>query len=256
MSWTEAVIGGRTAVRVWEAGAGAPVLYLHGFDGHPGEAPFLVRLAETRRVIAPEHPGYGESGGAEENDDVLAMVLHYRQLIEQLAPGPVDVVGHSLGGMFAAELAAICPQVVRRLVLVSPFGLWLDATQIPDPFSLNEEALAKLTWADPARRPSAKTNGTGNSVIEAALARTTNLSMASRFLWPIPDRGLARRIGIIRAPSLVLRGEQDRLIPEAYGGAFASAIPGAKVQLIPDAGHYPMAEQPQAFLDAVTAFIA
>jgi pimeloyl-ACP methyl ester carboxylesterase len=256
MSWTESTIGGTTAVRVWEAGAGTPLLYLHGFEAHPGEAPFVARLAESRRVIAPEHPGYGETGGAEETGDILAMVLHYRQLIEQAGLGPVDIVGHSLGGMFAAELAAICPQVVRRLVLVSPYGLWLDEAELPDPFRLGEDALAALTWAAPARRVKPATNGTGGpSMIDAALARATNLSMATRFLWPIPDRGLDRRIGLIRAPSLVLAGEQDRLVPPAYAHAFAARIPGARTQLIPDAGHYPMSEQPEAFLQAVSAFL-
>jgi pimeloyl-ACP methyl ester carboxylesterase len=255
MSWNESTIGGRTAVRVWEAGSGTPLLYLHGFEAHPGEAPFLARLAESRRVIAPEHPGYGESGGAEEVDDILAMVLHYRQLIDQAGVGPIDVIGHSLGGMFAAELAAICPQVVRRLVLVSPFGLWLDEAQIADPFRLGEEGLAALTWADPARRAKPATNGTGPSAIDTALARATNLAMATRFLWPIPDRGLDRRIGLIQAPTLVIAGDGDRLIPPVYAQTFATRIPGAKAQLIPDAGHYPMSEQPEASLAAVGSFL-
>src|SRR5579871_2331150 len=91
---------GAFTVRVWESGAGRPLLYLHGFEGHAGDAPFLERLAQDRRVIAPEAPGFGESAGIEQIDGILDLVLVYRQLVEALGLGEVDLIGHSLGGMF------------------------------------------------------------------------------------------------------------------------------------------------------------
>ncbi len=113
-------------VDVWEGGAGSPLMFLHGYERHPGDAAFLGRLAQRHRVWAPEQPGYGTSIGSEEIHDLLDLVLFYRALMQDLDVGPVDLVGHSIGGMIAAEIAAITPDVVRRLVLVDSFGLWLD----------------------------------------------------------------------------------------------------------------------------------
>jgi len=207
-------------VRVWSEGAGPPLLYLHGFDGHPGDAPFLQRLAENRRVIAPEAPGFGLSTGIEEIDGVLELALFYRQLVEALGLGAVDLVGHSLGGMFAAEFAAICPQYVRQLVLVSPFGLWIEEAEIPDFLAMSAGQLARATWHDPesaAAQATQKGSSNGASPVATAVQRASNLSAAGKFLWPIPDRGLRKRLPLIAAPTLVVRGASDKLIPAPYG---------------------------------------
>jgi pimeloyl-ACP methyl ester carboxylesterase len=244
---------------VWTAGEGAPLLYLHGFDGHPGDAPFLDALAKQHRVIAPEHPGFGDSTGGENLDDVLDVALYFRQLVAALGVQSVDVVGHSLGGMFAAEFAAICPQVVRRLVLVAPFGLWLDEAQIPDLFVMSPSQLQRATWHNPessAAQDSMTRLVNGKSGIAATVTRAGNLSAAGKFLWPIPDRGLRKRLPLISAPTLVVVGGSDRLIGVPYGEAFASRIPGARLAVVPEAGHQPMLEQPEAFQEVVTSFLA
>ncbi len=145
---------GAADIRVWTAGTGSPLLYLHGLERHPGDAPFLQALAKTHRVIAPEHPGYGESTGFEGMRDVIDVALHYRRVVESLADGPVDVIGHCLGGMFAAEFAATSPHLVRKLVLVAPYGLWRDDVPIPDPFAIENANFARakstLSWAKTA----------------------------------------------------------------------------------------------------------
>lgn len=117
---------GQFDVNVWSEGTGEPLLFLHGYERHPGSAAFLTRLAEKYRVLAPEQPGYGSSTGFEQIRDMTDLVLFYRSLIGSWGISQIDVVGHSTGGMLAAELAALAPQVVRRLVLVDSFGLWLD----------------------------------------------------------------------------------------------------------------------------------
>jgi len=252
------VAGDTFQTRLWSAGEGEPLLYLHGFEGHSGNAPFLTSLAEQRRVIAPEHPGYGDSTGIEQIDDVVDMTLYYRQLVETLDLGQVDVIGHSLGGMFAAEFAALCPQHVRRLVLVAPFGIWLEEAQIPDLFVMSPSQLQRATWHDP-ESPRAQqtltqtTNGT--SGVQAIVRRAGNLSTAGKFLWPIPDRGLAKRLPLIHAQTLVLLGDADRLITRPYGDAFTAMIPNASLHIIAGAGHTPMLEQPEAFLAATQAFL-
>ncbi|MBN8872749.1 MAG: alpha/beta hydrolase [Rhodospirillales bacterium] len=245
---------GAARVRVWQFGAPhpgqPPLLYLHGFEAHPGPAPFLIRLARQQEVWAPEHPGYGESSGFESIHDVTDLVLHYRRLIEHWGVGRVDLMGHSLGGMFAAEIAALCPHLVRRLVLVDAYGLWLDAHPAPDPFVMPAEALARAKFADPGwagREPTTLPE----DAAARAIARTGNLAAATKFMWPVADRGLARRLPFVHAPTLVVHGAADGLVPPAHAEAFARLIPAARVAMIPNAGHLPMVEQEDAFLAAV-----
>src|SRR5580692_2242404 len=117
---------GQFDINVWSEGTGEPVLFLHGYERHPGSAGFLTRLAENHRVLAPEQPGYGSSTGFDQIRDITDLTLFYRSLIASWGVAQIDVVGHSMGGMLAAEIAVLVPQVVRRLVLVDSFGLWLD----------------------------------------------------------------------------------------------------------------------------------
>lgn len=253
MRQTHEDIGGRS-IRVWSGGEGAPLLYLHGFEQHPGNAPFLNRLAQTYAIKAPEHPGFGHSTGLETMVDLLDMALHLRRFIEQWNAGPVNVIGHSLGGMFAAELAVIAPHLVRRLVLVNSYGLWLDESPLPDPFVISADALAQAKWHDPAngaREPSAF-DATADGT--AQVFRSVNLAAATKFLWPIPDRGLARRAGDIQAPTLILHGESDRLVPLPHASALKRLVPNAELVRLPNAGHLPMIEAEDAFIDAVQDF--
>jgi pimeloyl-ACP methyl ester carboxylesterase len=248
---------GPAEIRVWSGGSGAPLLYLHGFEQHPGSATFLDRLARNREVRAPEHPGFGESAGFEDPYDVIDLALHYRRLIEQWNGGPVDVVGHCLGGMFAAELAALNPQLVRRLVLVGAYGLWLDDLPLPDPFAMAPKDLERAKWHEPERapvpEPSAFEGGEGAA---HAIFRVQNLGTATKFMWPIPDRGLRRRLAFIKAPTLIVHGASDGLVPPAYAEAFARLTPNARVATIRNAGHLPMIEAEDEFVSTVNEFLS
>lgn len=247
---------GQVPVRSYVGGKGAPLVYLHGFEQHPGTAPFLAKLAEKRRVIAPEHPGFGESGGFSELVDILDLALHYRAYLDPIVRehGPVDLVGHSLGGMFAAEIAAICPDLVRRLVLVDAYGLWLDDHPQPDPFVMPQAEFDAAKWADPALARQ-ETNSYDGAAENYVYYRSQNLGAASKFMWPLPDRGLARRLKYIKAPTLVIHGAEDGLVPPVYAQAWADAIDGARVEILDGAGHLPMVEAEAAFLDAVQDFL-
>lgn len=246
---------GQYDVRVWSGGSGAPVLYLHGWEQHPGDAPFLNRLAQTRAVKAPEHPGYGVSTGIENVVDVVDVALFYRRLIEAWGVGPVDIIGHDLGGMLAAEIAAVAPHLVKKLVLVSPYGLWLDEAPMIDPFTAQPPALAEAKWANvelAGAEPSAFDAADG---FNPGTFRMTNLAAATKFLWPIPDRGLSRRIAYVDAPTLVVRGEADGLVPAPYVDAWVKALPGARAVSVPAAGHLPMVEAEDKFIEIVDGFL-
>ncbi|MCO1656248.1 alpha/beta fold hydrolase [Pseudonocardia humida] len=246
---------GRFDVQVWEQGSGEPLLYLHGYERHPGGAGFLRRLAESRRVLAPEQPGYGRSTGVESFTDVLDVALFYRELVESWGIDRIDVVGHSLGGMFAAELAAIAPQLVRRLVLVNAFGLWLDSQPAPDPFGAADEVKAAKWHGEAPTSEPTNFEPDPDDPHAAILFSAQNLGSATKFMWPIADRGLRRRLPLIDAPTLVVHGTSDGLLPPAYAEEFVRLIPDARLAPIEAAGHYPMVEREDEFVAAVTDFL-
>jgi len=241
-----------TPVRVWRQGAaaGGTLVFLHGVQQQMGDAPFLRALAQRHHVVAPEHPGFGGTGGFDRLHDLTDLILHYRRVLEALgAARPVTLMGHSLGGMFAAEIAAFCPDLVDRLVLVNSYGLWLDEAPMPDYFVMQKPQLDAALWAtrDPARIAALK------ALIPAEtddhLAQNT--ASATKYMWPLPDRGLRRRLHHIKAPTLVIHGAEDGLIPLAHARALAGAIPQADLVTIAGAGHYPMIEAEADFLAAL-----
>jgi pimeloyl-ACP methyl ester carboxylesterase len=246
---------GRFDVELWESGSGDPLLYLHGYERHPGGAGFLERLAQSRRVLAPEQPGYGRSTGFESFTDVLDVTLYHRELVGSWGIERVDVVGHSLGGMFAAELAAVAPQMVRKLVLVNAYGLWLDDQPTLDPFGPADE-VKKAKWhGEPPKTEPTNFVPDPDNPHAAILFAAQNLGSATKFMWPIADRGLRRRLPLIDAPTLVVHGTSDGLLPLSYAEEFVRLIPDATLAPIEAAGHYPMIEQEDAFVSAVTTFL-
>jgi len=232
-------------------------LYLHGYERHPGAAPFLQHLARTRTVVAPEQPGYGDSHGNELVRDIFDLVLFYRLFLEHSGVTKADVIGHSSGGMIAAELAVMCPNVVGRLVLVNSFGLWSDQTGGTDPFGRKED-VAAAKWHDASNAPNPEPSNfdlTSSSREDRILFDARNLSSASKLLWPLPDRGLRRRLPYITTPTLVIHGASDGLVPPDYGETFAQLIPNARLVPVEEAGHYPMFEQEDAFCRVIDAFL-
>lgn len=251
-------------VRVWSRGtptvdAATPLVFLHGLESHPGDVAFLRSLAERRPVVAPELPGYGASTGFEHIEELLDLVLFERRLIEHLGVGPVHVMGHSLGGMLAAEVAALCPHLVRKLVLVDAYGLWIDEEPLPDPYVLGPTELAAAKWHDPAAAPDpepAIAEADPDDPHASMFTRSRNLATSTKFLWPLPDRGLRKRLPYVVAPSLVVHGRHDGLVPLRYGEELAAAIPDARLVVVDGAGHFPMIERQDAFVAAVEAFLA
>src|SRR5207253_1360559 len=169
---------------------------------------------------------------------------------------PPILVGHSLGGMIAAEMAAVAPREVERLGLIAPAGLWLDQHPIPDLFSKLPHELPALLFHDPAFGERVMTAGADfddPKFLETFIIRNTRqLAMAGKLLFPIPDRGLAERLYRIRAKTVLVWGESDRVIAPAYGDAFRRGIAGAELVRVPAAGHMVIVEQPEAVVAALT----
>jgi pimeloyl-ACP methyl ester carboxylesterase len=256
---TQQKIGGeRFEVEMQVFGSGAPLLFLHGAGGLIGIDPFLEELGKDFKVVAPHLPGYGESSGGELIEDVVDACLFYHQLMDDLGIETAHVVGHSMGGMLAAELAALDVHRIGKLVLVCPAGFWLEQFPLPDPFAMDLSVLAAHLFHDP-KSPMSQMFSTiptdPQQLADMYVERTKRLTQASRFLWPIPERGLKKRAWRIAAPTLVVWGESDRLIPPIYADEFTSRIRNSLSVVIEQAGHMVMYEQPQAFVNTVRDFL-
>ena len=246
--------GGKFKTRVLIAGSGDPLLYLHGAGGLHWD-PFLDGLSAGHRVIAPEHPGFGQSQGLEHVEDLWDLVLYYNELLDALGVARATVVGHSFGGMVAAELAANNPERVDRLVLIAPIGLWLDEHPVPDISGIPAAQLPGLILADPTGPLAAMLPAPDPTDPESLLAAVNNITSILQFIWPLPDKGLSKRLYRVNAPTLLVWGRQDGLVHPAYGDAFAAAIADARLEVVDGAGHLPQLEQPGPVAAAVSAFL-
>jgi pimeloyl-ACP methyl ester carboxylesterase len=245
--------------RVLEGGSGTPVVFFHGAGGLLADNPFLDQLAARYHVFAPELPGYGESTGEDLLEDMLDFTLHGGDVVAALGLAKPHLIGHSMGGMIAAEMAAIAPNDVGKLVLVAAAGLWIEEHPIPDIFALLPGQLVELLFEDPVKGQALLTGGADFSDMEVFkefyLGQQRRLAMAGKILFPIPNRRVSKRLYRVTAPTLILWGQGDRLVVPAYARRWAALIPGATVDLVPNAAHMLPYEQPQAFTSAVSRFL-
>jgi pimeloyl-ACP methyl ester carboxylesterase len=259
MKWQSVDTRKGTRCRVLEGGSGAPLVFFHSAGGLLADNPFLDRLAQRHHVFAPEWPGYGDSTGEELLEDMLDFALHGWDLVEALGLRGPRLVGHSMGGMIAAEMACLSPREVGKLVLACPAGLWLDEHPIADVFALLPFQLAELLFHDPARGQALLTGGADLSDMDALkefyVASQRRLAMAGKILFPIPNRRLSKRLYRLTAETLLLWGASDRLIVPAYAARWQALIATARVQLIDGAGHMLPYEQPEEFVKAVEGFL-
>ena len=253
---TVALRDGTLTFRVLSAGQGPPLVYFHSIHERGTWSPFLDRLAERHTVHAPLHPGVQGSTGVETLDDVVDLALAYDELLDRLALGPACLVGHFFGAMVAAEVAALWPRHAARLALISPLGLWLDQAPVADVLILPPEDLPAVLWADPASAPArawaALPEGDEENVA-AQIESIQRRAAIARFVWPIPDKGIKKRLHRIAAPTLILWGDQDRANPVAYAGEWQRRIKGSALQVLPG-GHMLPHETPAACAAAIAGF--
>jgi len=186
---------------------------------------------------------------------MLDITLHTFDVIDALGLDRPILVGHSMGGMIAGEMVAIAPGEVERLALIAPAWLWLDDHPVPDVFSKLPHELPALLFHDPEFGGRVMTAGADlddPKFLEAFVIRNTRqLAMAGKLLFPIPERGLVDRLYRIRANTVIVWDESDRMIPPAHGEAFCRGVIGAELVRLPSAGHMVILEQPEAVVAAI-----
>jgi pimeloyl-ACP methyl ester carboxylesterase len=242
---------------VFRGGEGAPIVFLHAGGGLLPEDPLLVGLARSRSIVAPIAPGFADLADLDEIRDVHELAMHYDDLLEALGLDGVPVIGHSFGGMTAAELASHYPRRVSQLVLIAPIGLWNDDYPVADFFATLPNELPELLFAD-VSHPAAQamyTGADGEPDVEALVPIVRGMTTLAKFMWPIPDRELRRRLRRITAPTLIVWGADDALAPARYADDFVGGIPNATKVILPGAGHMVPLERTGDVLAAIEAFL-
>ena len=255
------VWGGRLQMHVKHAGSGDPVIYLHAAAG-PRWDGFLEEIAARHTIYAPEHPGTsaGDPDAIDQVTELWDLVLIYEETIRSLGlPGPPACVGASIGGMLAAELAASFPALFSKLVLLAPAGLWREDPAPHDWLSSPPEELPQRLFLDQSRatvQDFLRPPDDPDEALDRQIGAIWSMGCTGKFMWPIPDRGLRRRLHRISIPTLVLWGIDDDITPSLYAQDFGDAIAGAVVKVIPDSGHIVQVEQRETVAKLALAFLS
>jgi pimeloyl-ACP methyl ester carboxylesterase len=257
---TITVSDGRAKIQVLESGHGPDLVFFHGAGGATQADPFLDALSRRFRVRAPLLPGYGESNGGDNFRTMLDITLLGLDILDALKVDNPLVVGHSMGGMLAAEMAATAANDIKRLALIAPAGLWLDAHPIPDVFALLPADYPPLLFHDVKlgeRLITAGLNLDDHEFLRAFLIQSSRqLGFAGKMLFPIPDRGLGERLYRIKAKTLLIWGDDDKLIKPIYAKAFREKLRNCDYVEVKNAGHMVTLEQPEAVIAALARLAA
>jgi pimeloyl-ACP methyl ester carboxylesterase len=254
-AWKEATVtldGCR--INVLRGGKGEPLLFLHGAGGGGAWLPFMEDLAQRFDVIAPEHPGFGKSDTPDWFDGIHDLVFFYLDFLAAEGLAGVHLVGTSLGGWLAAEMAMVDAARLKTLTLVAPAGLHVKGVKKADIFLWPPEELARHLFHDPALAEAEAKRAVDPAGEDARMKNryaTARLAWQPRFYDPLLMKWLKR----VTLPTLILWGEEDRILPSAHAPAFHEMLRHSHVELIPNCGHLPHIECKDAFVASVTRFI-
>ena len=240
---------------VRHAGKGQPLLWLHGTDGLAEWPEILDRLSQRYEVIAPDHPGFGESTIPGWMDDVSDLAYLYLDFMKTLGLEDAHVVGHSLGGWIGLEMAVRQTSRLASLTLIAPAGIHVKGAAKTDIFMIDPDEQARLAYCDPQKGEQAAQRASAAKYQEAAIA---NRVASARFGWNprFHNPRLERWLGRIDIPTLIVWGEQDRIFAPAHAEAFQRAIPGSEVAMIRNAGHLPHIERLDESAAVIESFLA
>lgn len=243
--------------RVWRAGSGPRLGWFAGFGGLPRWMPFLDELARSRTVIVPSLPGFpGGDRGHSVLDNHLDWLLAVREIIDKSGLNGADLAGSSVGASLAADAAALWPDAVRKLALIAPFGLYDEKTPPADPWAQRTDAVAGLMCADPEIWKAMKEAPEGANSIEWPIEQTRANEAAARIFWPLGNTRIEKRLRLIKAPTLLLWGEQDRVMPRTYADLFAKGIAApTEIRVIEGAGHLAELDKPELVAKAIVDFL-
>lgn len=234
-----------------ERGTGRPVLLLHGGGGPQTVAPFGVRLAAElpAHVVVPTHPGFGGTSRPDDLTTIAGLAELYADLLDRLDLEDVLVIGNSIGGWIAAELALLDSPRIAELVIVDGVGLQVQGHPVVDFFSLTLPEVADFSYHD----PDAFRIDPSTLPPEAQAQLAANRATLAVYAAAMEDPTLQTRLAAITVPTTVIWGDADRVADPTYGQAYADAIPGARFELLPNTGHLPQLESPDLLLKVLSS---
>jgi pimeloyl-ACP methyl ester carboxylesterase len=244
-------------LEIADGGIGSPLLMLHGASGFECRQPINALMSKHCRLICPSHPGFGRSALPDWLDSVDDIAHVYLELLDKLDLSTVDLIGCSIGGWIAAEMATKAPERFNKLLFVGPVGVKTgspDQLDIPDVFALSPIDLNGLLFRDPAKMVPDPAALSDDELAIVARNRETLALLAWEPYMHNPK--LNHRLHRISAPTLFLRGDCDGLISEKYLQAYAALVPKARTATIKNAGHVPHLEQPEEFAAAAIEFLS
>jgi pimeloyl-ACP methyl ester carboxylesterase len=261
----ERIQAGEVELEVIRGGSGPTVLLLHGPTTYSTETPFLPLLAETASVVAPSHPGFGESARPDDIETVYDLVHVYQDLLDGLPDDKVTLIGCSFGGWLAAELAVNYGHRLARLVLLDPVGIKVgprDERDITHLFNTAPAELARRAWHDPSRQRLGQLGLGWQQHLDAMsddelvrLARGWDALCLYAWRPHLYNPRLKRWLRRISVPTLLLWGASDRIVASGYAEAWRDLIPGSQLQMIAEAGHHPELERPEAVVEGIRRFL-
>jgi pimeloyl-ACP methyl ester carboxylesterase len=241
-------------IRIMRGGAGPPLLFLHGARGASAWLPFMQKLAQQFDLIVPEHPGFGGSDTPDWLDNVGDLAYFYLDVIDQLGLGRVNLVGTSLGGWIAAELAVRCCDRLRSLVLSAPAGIHVKGLPKGDTFIWSPAEMMRKLFHDQTLAEAALQKPLSEA---EQFSEMKNRLIMAKLTWQprLYNPHLHKWLHRISVPTLILWGDDDQIIPSGYGPAFAELIPGSRLEIIAECGHLPQIEQTDAFVEKISVFV-
>ena len=258
--YTESTIYvGSTGVSLLRGGSGRPLLVLHEELGHPGWLAWHSELAQARSLLLPVHPGFGSLPRADWVSSVRDLAGFYSRMLREMALGPVDVIGFSLGGWIAAEMAAADAGQFRRMALVAPTGIRPPEGEILDLFIVTARAYLDASVHDAAATPEFGALYGGEQTPEQFEAWEDARAESARLAWKpyMHNPSLPHLLGGVRGlPTLIVWGRDDRVVPLSAGEAYNRAIAGSELAVFDHCGHRPEIERAAEFVNLVCGFLA
>ena len=244
---------GAVPVSYGDRGTGPVFVALHGGAGPQSVTGFADQLAEAgpARVITPVHPGFAGTARPAGLDSVTGLARLYLRLLDELGLADVTVIGNSIGGWIAADMAVTGSARITGVVLVDACGIEVPGHPVADFFSLTLDQVAELSYHDP---DSFRIDPGAMSAEQRAAMAGNREALAIYGGTAMADPGLRARLGQVSVPTLVVWGDSDRIVDPDYGRAYAAAIPGARFRLLPATGHVPQIETPAQLLGAILDF--
>ncbi len=256
---TEAIVDAAgVRIELRRGGAGAPLLVLHGELGVPGWLRAYAQLARHFTVYVPSLPGFGRSARPDWIVGVRDLAAWVTWFVRDLGlPQPLPVIGFSLGGWVAAEIATMNAGLFTKMVLVGAAGLQPDEGHVWDYFLHGSQEAFAQAFCEPAKAPEYAQYYGNAWTPEQEMQAEQDRQMAARLLWKpyMRSHTLPALLRGVATPTLVIWGRQDAIIPLSVGQRYARAIPGATAKVLDRCGHMPEMEQPEAFVQAVLDFV-